>query len=53
MTLTVSDFSYLANSANKRQTTITMNPILTQKCLLLQNIKDSSYFSNDVFNNEE
>jgi hypothetical protein len=30
-----------------------MNQILTQKWFLLQNIKDSSYFRNGVFNNEE
>jgi hypothetical protein len=38
---------------NKRQTTVTINQILTQKWFLLQNIKDSSYFRNDVFNDEE
>jgi hypothetical protein len=31
MTLTVSDFSYLLSLANKRQTTDTINQILTQK----------------------
>jgi hypothetical protein len=30
-----------------------MNQILTQKWFLLQNIKDSSYFRNGVFNNRE
>jgi hypothetical protein len=30
-----------------------MNQILTQKCFLLQDIKDSSNFRNGVFNNEE
>jgi hypothetical protein len=30
-----------------------MNKILTQKWFSLQNIKDSSYFRNGVFNNEE
>jgi hypothetical protein len=30
-----------------------MNQILTQKWFLLQNIKDSSYFRNGVFNNKE
>jgi hypothetical protein len=53
MTLTVSDFSYLFFSANTRQTPVTINRILKQKWFLLQNIKDSSYFRNGVFNNEE
>jgi hypothetical protein len=44
MTLTVTDFLYLCYSANQRQTTVTMNQILTQKWFLSQNIKDSSYF---------
>jgi hypothetical protein len=35
-------FRIFVNSANKRQTTVTMNQILTQKWFLLQNIKDSS-----------
>jgi hypothetical protein len=39
MTLTVANFSYIfANSANKRQTTVTVNHILTQKWFALQNI---------------
>jgi hypothetical protein len=42
MTLTLSDFFIFANSANKRQTSVTINHILTQKWFLLQNIKDSS-----------
>jgi hypothetical protein len=37
MTLTVSDFSYLLSLANKRQTTDTINQILTQKLLLESN----------------
>jgi hypothetical protein len=40
MTLTVSHFCIFANSANKGQTTVTMNQILTQKSFLLQDIKD-------------
>jgi hypothetical protein len=43
---------HIPNSDNK-QTTFTVNQILTQKCFLLQNIKDLSYFRNGVFNNEE
>jgi hypothetical protein len=39
MSLTVSSFSYLC-SANKRQTTVTMNQMLTQKWFLRQDIKD-------------
>jgi hypothetical protein len=39
--------------ANKRQTTVTMNQILTQNWFLLQNIKDSSWDRNGVFNNGE
>jgi hypothetical protein len=35
-------FRICAKSANKRQTTVTMNQILTQKWFLLQNIEDSS-----------
>jgi hypothetical protein len=31
----------LLTSPKKRQTTVTINKILTQKCFLLQNIKDS------------
>jgi hypothetical protein len=53
MTLIVSDFRIFANSANKRPTTVTRNQILTQKWFLLQNMKDSSYFRNGVFNNGE
>jgi hypothetical protein len=49
--VTVSIFRIFANSANKRQTTVTMNQILTQKWFLLQNIKNESYFRNGVFNN--
>jgi hypothetical protein len=48
MTLTVSIFRI---SANKRQTTVTMNQILTQKWFLLQDIKNESYFRNGIFNN--
>jgi hypothetical protein len=36
-------------SANKRQTTVTMNQILMQKWFLLQNIKDSSWDRNSDF----
>jgi hypothetical protein len=49
-------FRIFANSANKRQTTVIINQILTQKWLLLQNFissEDSSYFRNRVFNNGE
>jgi hypothetical protein len=35
-------FRIFANSANKRQTIVTTNQILTQKWFLLPNIKDSS-----------
>jgi hypothetical protein len=35
----------LLTLANKRQTTVTINQILTQKWFLLQNIKDSSLSS--------
>jgi hypothetical protein len=35
-------FRIFANSANKRQTTVTIDQILTQKWFLLQKIKDSS-----------
>jgi hypothetical protein len=45
----VSDFC----STNKRQTTGTINHILTQKWFLFQNIKDSSLNRNGVFNNKE
>jgi hypothetical protein len=46
-------FRIFANSAYKRQRTVTMNQIFMQKWFLLQNIKDSSYFHNGVFNNGE
>jgi hypothetical protein len=49
MTLIVSVFLIFANSANKRQISVTINQILTQKWSLLQNIQDSSYFRNSVF----
>jgi hypothetical protein len=52
MTESVDSFRIFVKSANKRQT-VTMNQILTQKLFLLQNIKDSSYFRNGVFNNAE
>jgi hypothetical protein len=35
-------FRIFAKSANKRQTTVTINRILTQKWFLFQNIEDSS-----------
>jgi hypothetical protein len=43
----------LTVSANKRQTIVIMNQILTQKWFLLQNIKKSSLNRNGVFNNGE
>jgi hypothetical protein len=46
-------FRIFTNSAYKRQTTVTMNQILTQKWFLLQNTKDSSLNRKDVFNNGE
>jgi hypothetical protein len=54
MTLQCQIFRIFANSANKRQTTVIINQLLTQKWLLLQNFissEDSSYFRNRVFNN--
>jgi hypothetical protein len=53
MTLAVSDFRICANSANKRQLTVAVNQILKQKWFLFQNIKDSFYFRDGVFNNGE
>jgi hypothetical protein len=56
MTLQCQIFRIFVNSANKRQRTVIINQILTQKWLLLQNIissEDSSYFRNRVFNNGE
>jgi hypothetical protein len=55
MSLTLSDFSIFANSANKRQTSVTINHILTQKWFLSTSEHKrfiiESYFRNGVFNN--
>jgi hypothetical protein len=45
MTLTVLDFCIFANPPNKRQTTVTVNQILTQKWFLLQNIKEKIHLT--------